>query len=181
MASGDAVATGIVASLARPGGNVTGSTFFNPELSAKRLEIIKEARPSARRVAFLLNPGNPINAPVMGATQIAAKSLGLELLSFEARRADEVRSTFLRISEAGIDAVGVTDDTHFVGNARLIADLAISNRLPSIGFTKFAREGGLIGYGVNLSDLWYRGAFLVDRILKGTRACRPPRRAADQI
>jgi ABC-type uncharacterized transport system substrate-binding protein len=94
IVSGDAVATAIVASLARPGGNVTGSTFFNPELSAKRLEIIKEARPSARRVAILLNPGNPINAPVMGATEIAARSLGLELLSFEARRSDAAKHIF---------------------------------------------------------------------------------------
>jgi putative tryptophan/tyrosine transport system substrate-binding protein len=174
IVSGDAVATGIVASLARPGGNVTGSTFFNPELSAKRLEVVKEARPSARRVAILLNPGNPINAPVMGATEIAAKSLGLEVLSFETRRSDELRSTFSRMTEAGVDAVGVTDDTHFVGNARMIADLAISNRLPSIGFTEFAKAGGLIGYGVNLGDLWYRGAFFVDRILKGIRPADLP-------
>jgi putative ABC transport system substrate-binding protein len=174
IVSGDAVATGIVASLARPGGNVTGSTFFNPELSAKRLEVVKEAHPPARRVAILLNPGNPINAPVMRATEIAAKPLGLELLFFETRRSEELRSTFSRMSDAGIDAVGVTDDTHFVGNAKVIAELAISNRLPSIGFTEFAPAGGLIGYGVNLGDLWYRGAFFIDRILKGTRPADLP-------
>jgi putative ABC transport system substrate-binding protein len=174
IVSGDAVATGIVASLARPGGNVTGSTFFNPELSAKRLEVIKEAHQSARRVAILLNPGNPINAPVMRATEIAAKSLGLELLFFETRRSDELRSTFSRMIDAGIDAVGVTDDTHFVGNAPVIAELAISNRLPSFGFTEFAPAGGLIGYGVNLGDLWYRAAFFIDRILKGTRPADLP-------
>ena len=174
IVSGDAVATGIVASLARPGSNVTGSTFFNPELSAKRLEVVKEAHPSARRVAILLNPSNPINAPVMRATEIAAKSLHLELLSFETRRSDELRSTFSRMSDAGIDAVGVTDDTHFVGNARVIAELAISNRLPAIGFSEFAPAGGLIGYGVNLGDLWYRGAFFIDRILKGTRPADLP-------
>ena len=174
IVSGDAVATGIVASLARPGGNVTGSTFFNPELSAKRLEVVKEAHPSARRVAILLNPSNPINAPVMRATEIAAKSLRLELLSFETRRSDELHSTFSRMRDAGIDAVGVTDDTHFVGNARVIAELAISNRLPSIGFSEFALAGGLIGYGANLGDLWYRGAFFIDRILKGTRPADLP-------
>ena len=174
IVSGDAVATGIVASLARPSGNVTGSTFFNPELSAKRLEVVKEAYPPARRVAILLNPGNPINAPVMRATEIVAKRLGLELLSFETRRSDELRSTFLGMSGAGVDAVGVTDDTLFVGNARVIAELAINNRLPSIGFTEFAPAGGLIGYGVNLGDLWYRGAFFIDRILKGTQPADLP-------
>jgi putative tryptophan/tyrosine transport system substrate-binding protein len=174
IVSGDAVLTGIVSSLARPGGNVTGSTFFNPELSAKRLEVVKEAYPPARRVAILLNPGNPINAPVMRATEIAAKPLGLELLSFETRRPEELRSTFSRMSDAGIDAVGVTDDTHFVGNAKMIGELAISNRLPSIGFTEFAPAGGLIGYGVNLGDLWYRGAFFIDRILKGTQPADLP-------
>jgi putative tryptophan/tyrosine transport system substrate-binding protein len=174
IVSGDAVATGIVASLARPSGNVTGSTFFNPELSAKRLEVVKEVHPSARRVAILLNPGNPISAPVMRATEIVAKRLGLELLSFETRRSDELRSTFLGMSGAGVDAVGVTDDTLFVGNARVIAELAINNRLPSIGFTEFAPAGGLIGYGVNLGDLWYRGAFFIDRILKGTQPADLP-------
>jgi len=174
IVSGDAVATGIVASLARPSGNVTGSTFFNPELSAKRLEVVKEVHPSARRVAILLNPGNPISPPVMRATEIVAKRLGLELLSFETRRSDELRSTFLGMSGAGVDAVGVTDDTLFVGNARVIAELAINNRLPSIGFTEFAPAGGLIGYGVNLGDLWYRGAFFIDRILKGTQPADLP-------
>jgi ABC-type uncharacterized transport system substrate-binding protein len=174
IVSGDAVATGIVASLARPSGNVTGSTFFNPELSAKRLEVVKEVHPSARRVAILLNPGNPISPPVMRATEIVAKRLGLELLSSETRRSDELRSTFLGMSGAGVDAVGVTDDTLFVGNARVIAELAINNRLPSIGFTEFAPAGGLIGYGVNLGDLWYRGAFFIDRILKGTQPADLP-------
>ena len=78
------------------------------------------------------------------------------------------------MSDAGIDAVGVTDDTHFVGNAKIIGELAISNRLPSIGFTEFAPAGGLIGYGVNLGDLWYRGAFFIDRILKGARPADLP-------
>jgi putative ABC transport system substrate-binding protein len=174
IVSGDAVATGVVESLARPGGNITGSTFFNPELSAKRLEVIKEAHPSARRVGILLNPGNPINAPVMRATEIAAKPLDLELLPFETRRSDELHNTFSTMRDAGIDAVGVTDDTHFVGNARVIAELAINNRLPSIGFSEFALAGGLIGYGVNLGDLWYRAAFFIDRILKGIRPADLP-------
>jgi putative tryptophan/tyrosine transport system substrate-binding protein len=171
---GDAVATGIVASLARPGGNVTGSTFFNPELSAKRLEISKEVRSSTRRVAILLNPDNPINAPVMQATEFAAKPLSLELISFKMRRSDELEGVFSRMIDAGIDLVAVTDETLFVGNAERIAELAMTNRLPAIGFTEFARAGGLIGYGVNLAALWYRGAFFVDRILKGTRPADLP-------
>src|SRR5262245_45040877 len=110
----------------------------------------------------------------MRATEIVAKSLGLELLSFETRSSDELRSAFSRMRDTGIDAVGVTDDTHFVGNAKMIGELAISNRLPSIGFTEFAPAGGLIGYGVNLGDLWYRGAFFIDKILKGTQPADLP-------
>jgi putative ABC transport system substrate-binding protein len=174
VVSGDAVATGIVASLARPGGNVTGSTFFDPELHAKRLELIKEAWPSASRVAILLNLDNPLNAPLMQAMGLTAKSLKLELQPFEARTPEEFESVFSRVAKTHVDAIAVTSDTVFMSNTRRIAEIAANNRIPLFGGVEFARAGGLIGYGVNLPDLWYRGAFFVDKILKGAKPADLP-------
>jgi putative tryptophan/tyrosine transport system substrate-binding protein len=169
IVSGDAVATGIVASLARPGGNVTGSTFFGPELNAKGFELLKDAFPSASRVGILLNPSNPVNAPILQAMVLTANALNLEVQPFEARTTDELQSVFSKIIKASLDAVAITDDTLFVANARRIAEIMANNRLPSVGFVDFAQAGGLIGYGVNFPDLWYRAAFFVDRILKGAK------------
>jgi putative ABC transport system substrate-binding protein len=172
IVSGDAVATGIVASLARPGGNVTGSTFFSPELNAKGLDLLKEAVPSASRVAILLNPGNPVNAPVLQAMVLTAKALKLELEPFEARTPDEFQGVFSKMTR--VDAIAVIDDALFVANARRIAEIATNNRLPSVGFANFAQVGGLIEYGVNFPDLWYRGSYFVDRIFKGAKPADLP-------
>jgi putative ABC transport system substrate-binding protein len=172
--SGDAVATGIVASLARPGGNVTGSTFFDPELHAKRLELVKEIAPSARRVAVLYNPSNPVNAPVEQAMERTAQSLKLELQSYEAQRPDEFGEMFSRLIKTGTDWVAVTSDAVFRTNAERIAQLATKNRLPLIGDVDFGQSGALIGFGANLPELWYRGAYFVDKILKGAKPAGLP-------
>jgi putative tryptophan/tyrosine transport system substrate-binding protein len=174
LVSGDAVATGIIASLARPGGNVTGSTFFDPELHAKRLELIKEISPSAKRIAILVNPGNPVNAPIIQAMERTAERLRLELQTFEARTADEFQSVVSDIAKQRDDAVAVTQDPLFVSNIRKIAEITRNNRLAAIGFVEFAQVGGLIGYGPNMDDLWYRGAYFVDKILKGTKPADLP-------
>jgi len=145
LVSGDAVATGVVASLARPGRNVTGSTFFDPELSAKRLELFKEAYPPARRIAILLNPDNPINAPVVEAMGLTAKSLKLELQPFEARTSNEVENALSTMITTRVDAVAATSDSVLIANSARIAEIAANNRLPSIGFVELARTGGLIG------------------------------------
>src|SRR5262245_6402449 len=163
VVSGDALATGIIASLAHPGGNVTGSTFLGPELNAKGLELLKEALPSASRVAVLLNPNNPVNAPVFQAMVLTANRLKLELQPFEARTPGELQSVFSKMITTQLDAIAITDDTLFVANAGRIADIIVKNRLPSVGFVDFAQAGGLIGYGVNFPDLWHRGAYFVDR------------------
>jgi len=172
--SGDAVATGIVASLARPGGNVTGSSFFSPELIAKRLELLKDAVPSARSVAFLFNPNNPVEASGAQLTELAAKSLGLDLQPFEVRNLSEFERMGSTLVKTRIDAVAVTDDSILLGNSRRIAEMATSNRLPSIGSVDLAQAGGLIGYGPNLLELWYRAASFVDRILKGAKPADLP-------
>jgi putative ABC transport system substrate-binding protein len=174
IVSGDAIATGIVVSLARPGGNVTGSTFFAPELNAKGVELLKEAFPSASRVATLLNPDNPVTAPILQAMVLTADKLKLELQPLEARTACEFQGTFSKMLKIRPDAIALTDDAVFIANARTIADTIADNRLPSVGFVNFAQVGGLIGYGVDFPDLWYRAAYFVDRILKGAKAADVP-------
>jgi putative tryptophan/tyrosine transport system substrate-binding protein len=174
IVSGDAIATGLVVSLARPGGNVTGSTFFAPELNAKGLELLKEALPSASRVAILVNPVNPVTAPVLQAMTLTADRLKLELQPWEARTAREFQGTFSKMLKIRPDAVALTDDAVFIANARTIADTIADSRLPSVGFVNFAQVGGLIGYGVDFPDLWYRAAYFVDRILKGAKAADVP-------
>lgn len=166
----DPVGDGLVASLARPGGNITGSTFFDPELTAKRLELLKEAMPRVAQVAALLNPDNPASiGPVLQAMQIAAKSMKVGLQQFEVLGPNEFDSAFAAMANRRVDAVAVLDDGVFLANARAIADVAAKNRLPLIGNKEFAEAGGLIGYGVNFLELWRRAAYFVDRILKGAK------------
>lgn len=168
--SGDAVATGLVASLARPGGNVTGSTYFDPELHEKRLELLKEAVPRITRVGALINPDNPqAMGTTLQALRRAAESLKMELPLFEARSPSEFEGAFSAMAKRRVDAVAIVDDSMILGNLRAIADLAASKRLPSTGAKEFAEAGGLIGYGVDFVGTFRRAAYFVDRILKGTK------------
>ena len=168
--SGDAIATGLIASLARPGGNITGTTYFDPELHAKRLELLKEAIPRITRVGALINPDN---AQTMGTTlqalRLAAKSLKLELPIFEARSPNEFDGAFSGMGKKRVDAVAIADDPMFLGNLRAIADLAANKRFPSTGAKEFAEAGGLIGYGVDFAGTFRRAAYFVDRILRGAK------------
>jgi putative ABC transport system substrate-binding protein len=168
--SGDAVATGLVASLNRPGGNVTGSTFFSPELNAKQLELLKEAAPSITQVAVLMNPDNPLmNRPSLQALETTAASLKLVIPIFVARKPNEFEGAFEAMANTHVDAVAIIEDAVFLPNPRVIADLASKNRLPSAGSTEFAQAGGLIGYGVHRLELFRRAAYFVDKILKGAK------------
>jgi putative ABC transport system substrate-binding protein len=170
--SGDAVATGLVSNLARPEGNVTGSTFFLPELNAKRLEILKEACPSISHPTALSNPGNPVSRPIIPAMQSAAAALNLTLGVARAQGPTEFDHAFEAM--AHVDSVVVTEDGEFAPNFRAIAALALQNRLPSIGAKEYAEAGGLIGYGANLLALYRRAAYFVDRILKGAKPADLP-------
>ena len=168
--AGDAVATGLIASLPRPGGNVTGTTYFDPELHAKRLELLKQAVPRATRIAVLINPDNP---QTMGTTlqyiRAAAESLRLNLSLFEARAPNQFESVFSAMIETRVDAMAMADDGMFLANLRAIADVATSKRLPSTGPKELAEAGGLIGYGVDFVQTYYRAAYFVDKILKGAK------------
>jgi putative ABC transport system substrate-binding protein len=172
---GDAVAAGIVASVARPGGNITGQSFFNPELSAKRLELLKELMPRLTRVAALLNADNSSSlGPTLHAMEIAARSLKVELYQFPARRSDEFESAFERMARAGIEAVVIDDDAVFSSNMGAIAALATNRGIVSIGGSVTARDGGVIAYGVDLFVMFRRAAVFVDKILKGTKPADIP-------
>jgi len=172
--SGDAVATGLVASLARPGGNITGLTDFVPELMAKRLELLKEAMPRTGRVAVLVNPDNPMQAPGFKAMESTARSLKVELQKVEVRRPDEFERAFSTMAKSRVDAVVVTQDSLFNANVRAIAELTAKKRLPSSGTKEFAEAGGSIGYGMNFSDNSRRAAYFVDKILRGAKPADLP-------
>jgi putative ABC transport system substrate-binding protein len=172
--SGDAVAAGIVVSLARPGGNLTGTTYFVPELTAKRIEMLKDVVPRIREVAVLVKPDNPFFGTVLPALEIPAKSLNVRLQEFEIRGPDDFGDAFESMAKKGVDAVVIIEDAVFVSNARAIADLAAKHRLPSAGFIEFAKAGGLIGYGVEFLEMYRRAAVFVDKILKGTRPADIP-------
>ncbi|HYN12531.1 MAG TPA: ABC transporter substrate-binding protein [Burkholderiales bacterium] len=166
-AVGDAVAGGLVASLSRPGGNITGSTYFAPELAAKQLQLIGEALPQTMRVAVVVNPDNPAMGPTLQAVESAASSLKLELEQFAVREPADFDAAFATIARKGYKAALIIDDPITISNARALADLALQHRLATAGFIEYAEAGGLMGYGVNLNAMWRRAAFFVDRILKG--------------
>jgi putative tryptophan/tyrosine transport system substrate-binding protein len=163
--TGDPLALGVVTNLARPGGNITGSTSLTSEVTAKRLELFKEVMPSITRVAYLVNPADPPTA--LSAMEPVAKALKLELPLFEARAPREFESAFAAMAQRRIEAVIVQNDTLFEVNFKAIADLALKYRLPSAGNVSFAEAGGMIGSWANLIEGYRRAATYVDKIFKG--------------
>jgi len=145
--SGDAIATGLIISLNRPGGNITGSTFFNPELCAKRLELIKKAVPSTTRVGVLTNPDNPIQLPCLQEMERTAKSINLELERFEVRSPIEFERAFLALDTKQVNAMTVIEDAMLIANAKAIVDFLTKRLLPWIAFKEIAEGGGLMAYG----------------------------------
>ena len=167
-ASGDAVATGLVVSLARPGGNVTGLTALARELSGKRLELLKEAVPGLSRVAVLWNAANPDKARDLEETQVAAGALRLQLQSLEVRAPNDLESAFRATNGKRVGALFTLTDTLTITHQSRIVDLATKRGLPTLFQTRdFVDAGGLMSYGPNDADLYRRAATYVDKILKG--------------
>ena len=166
---GDAVATGLVSNLSRPEANLTGSTYFLPQLNAKRLELLKEACPHISHPAALSNPDNPVSRPIIPAMQAAASSLSLAVEVVQAQSPSEFSPAFAAMAKSRVDSVVVTQDGEFAASFRAIATLALANKLPSIGAREYAEAGGLIGYGADILRLYRRAAYFVDRILKGAK------------
>ncbi|MBI3062351.1 MAG: ABC transporter substrate-binding protein [Deltaproteobacteria bacterium] len=169
-AGGDLVKVGLIASLARPGGNLTGLSLLTTELSVKRLEILKETFPKLRRIAVLGNPVNPVSAIQLGEVQAAAKTLGLQLQIVEARDPKDFEPAFSAVTEKGAGALLVLSDAMLNAHRERIAGLATKSRLPAIyEFKEFAEAGGLMSYGTNIVDVYRRVGKYVDRILKGAK------------
>jgi putative tryptophan/tyrosine transport system substrate-binding protein len=167
---GDPVAGGFVASLARPGGNVTGLTQLSPELSGKRLEFLKEAIPNVSRVAVLWNPDSPGSVLTFKGTEIAARALGLQLQSVEVRRSDDFDKGLSAVIEQHANALVFVRAALTGFHQKRVLDFALKNRLPAIYDGKeLVESGGLMSYGVDFADLWRRAATYVDKILKGAR------------
>lgn len=169
-AVGDAVAAGLVTNLARPEGNVTGSSIFQPELLPKRVELLKEAMPRVNKVGYLMNRRNTTAmGPTLQAMEKAAKSLKVGLLQFAVEGPNDLESAFSEMAKKGVSGVVIADESMMLANARVIADLAAKQRLPGIGGREFVEAGGLIGYGMKLTELYRRGAQIVDKVLKGAK------------
>jgi len=166
----DAVAIGLVASLARPGANVTGLSYLGTELIAKQMELLKEAVPNLSRVAALSNPANPTHAPRLRAAALAAQGLRVHLEPIEARTPSELDKAFATMMRARVGGVLVLSDPMFNDEARRLAQLASTSGLPAIyGFRMWVDAGGLMSYGPDFPNLFHRAAAYVDKILKGAK------------
>jgi ABC-type uncharacterized transport system substrate-binding protein len=174
-AIGEPLGVGVVASLAQPGGNVTGFSAFVTELSGKRVELLKETFPSIARIGFLLNMGNPVSPPQWEATLSVARTLGLSAELFDVRGELDIAGAFAAMRQGGMDALSVGIDAVTQANAATIAKLAAEQKLPtSYPAREFVELGGLMSYGVDYPDLYYRAAGLIDKIFKGARPANLP-------
>ena len=166
----DPVASGLVASLAHPGGNVTGHSLMLTELSATRLQLLKETIPRLARVAVLWNPVTPIHPKMIEELKAAAPSLSIELSFMSARTPEQFGPTFSAVSRAHAQALYVLDDPFFYVHRMTLAKLASKARRPAIyGARHYADAGGLMSYGADYGDLFRRSAGYVDKILKGAK------------
>ena len=170
--AGDPVAAGLVASLARPGGNVTGNSGLSPQLNTKRLEILKDAIPRLSRVGLLRPPGTAVGQDLqLKELRAAAVALKLKLEEIDAQSdAKGLDSAFQTAKQKQVGAIMTTTSRPFFGERKRIVELAVKYRLPAIYFQKeFVDEGGLMSYGADYDDLYRKAAHYVDRILKGKK------------
>jgi ABC-type uncharacterized transport system substrate-binding protein len=171
----DPVGNKFVASLARPGGNITGLSTYYPEISGKQLELLKEIVPRLSRVAVFGNSAIPGNAQALRETELAAATFGVHLQRLEVRDLKEIETAFREARKGRADGVLVLTSPVANSHRAQIVDLAIKNRLPAIYYTaEWVEAGGLLTYGANLIDLWRRAATYVDKILKGAKPADLP-------
>ena len=171
----DPVALGLVDSMARPGGNVTGFTAIAPALAGKRLELLKETLPKLSRVAVLWDPQNPGSAQQWKESQLPARELGLQLHSIEVSSADKFEAAFKEAINAHTAALAVMASPFFYSNQKQLTDLAIKNGLPvTYPREEFVTSGGLMSYGSDRSESFRRAALMVDKILKGAKPADLP-------
>ena len=164
----------LVASLGRPGGNITGVNTFSAELSGKRLELLKDAVPRMQRVAVPFDADNPPVRMNVQAMELTAKSIKVRLQPIAVHGPGDLKNAFAAMAKQGVDAVALPQDGMLIANAKVIADLAARQRLPSVGDAAFAENGGLLGYGENTLDNYRRVAVFVDKIFKGAKPADLP-------
>src|SRR5215471_1920391 len=175
MVACDALATGLIASLARPGGNVTGVTCITADLSAKRAELLRQATPALRRLAVLYNPADPHTILEVKQTRATAEAWKISLLPLEFHDLDQLESLFALMKKERTDALLTVGDNLTIFHRVAIVQLAAKNRLPAMyGVREFTDAGGLISYGVNLPEMFRQAAFYVDKILKGAKPADLP-------
>ena len=171
----DPVGSGFVASLARPGGNMTGLSALLPELSGKRLELLKEVLPKLSRVAIFGDPTAPGNAQALKETELAARPFKVQVQYLDILGPKDIESAFRQASKGRADAVLVLGAPILISQRKQIADLAVKNRLPAMyGQPEYVEDGGLMSYGVSVVDLYRRAATYVDKILKGRKLADLP-------
>jgi putative tryptophan/tyrosine transport system substrate-binding protein len=169
-AGGDLIKVGLIESLARPGGNLTGLSLLTVEIGAKRLELLKETLPNIRRVAVLGNPRNPAYKTQLAEVQAAAKLLELQLQIVQSRAPEEFATAFSAMTKERIPALLVLTDAMFNAQRQRIVELAASSRIPAIyDFKEFAEAGGLMSYGADIDEVYRRAAIYVDKIIKGSK------------
>ncbi len=167
--AGDPVGNGIVASLARPGGNVTGLSSQTSDTAGKRLQLLREIVPGLRRLAIIGNVGNPLTVLETDEVQAAARTLGLEIVTLDIRRADDIAPAFDALTDRA-DALYLCGDPLVTTNRVRINTLALGARVPTMSiFRQYVEAGGLMSYGPNFADMFRRAADLVDKILRGTK------------
>ncbi len=173
--SNDPVGSGLVESLARPGGNVTGFSYLAHEMTQKRLELLKEVAPRITRVAILLNPTHPDSAAELSEGEVAARVLGMQLQVLKVRNPSELESAFSAVIRERADGLIMLSDRLFFKMQGRIAEFAAKHRVPTIHHAKeFVEAGGLMSYGPDPTDMYRRAAILVDKILKGAKPADLP-------
>jgi putative ABC transport system substrate-binding protein len=170
----DPVATGLVPSLARPGGNITGTMFFVQELGAKRLEMLRQALPGLKRIAVLMNADNASMPPVEREMRAAAQRLGVELQRHDVRAPADFERAFAAMTAGSAEALVIVEDAMLNANSRALGAAATAKRLVSIGAPEVAEGGGVFAYGVNQVEMFRRAAHFIDKIVKGAKPAELP-------
>jgi len=175
VAVGDPVGTGIIPSLAQPGGNITGLSSLAPDLEGKRLQILREVVPYLSRVAFFLNPSNPFHSVSMRQALAAAKALKIELQPYEVRKTEDLDAAFASIAKKRPDGLLILADRVFLHNRKRLMDFATNQKLPSVNaYRELVYAGGLMSYGPSYEDMHRRAAIYVNKILKGAEPANLP-------
>jgi putative ABC transport system substrate-binding protein len=171
----DPVQTGLVTSLSRPDGNITGTTYLNLELGPKLLELMRETNPTATSMVLLINPTNPTAEPQRAVLQAAARTLGIELHVMQASNPDEINAAFENLAKLGTGGFVLSGDPFFNSRIEQIAALALRNRLPSIFPSRlYPAAGGLMSYGGNASEAYKQAGIYTGRILRGEKLANMP-------